>query len=278
MSTENTRERRTDLYNDPSFNYAQFWSGRDYEHESEVIALRRLLRGRRFRDAIDIGGGFGRLSVILTEYADHVTLVDPSSQQLALSRQVFPGEPAFDRCLMDAAHLRFTDGSADLITLIRVLHHLPDPEPEFAEVARVLRPGGYAIVEVANSAHAVRRAVALLRGQRPGQAPVDIRSEDAKLRGNAPYVNHHPRVITRQLAGVGLLPRRLLSVSNLRHPLAKALLPSGAMLATERLAQRPLGRLYFGPSVFFLLQKARDHAAGQQDEGQQDEGQQDATR
>jgi ubiquinone/menaquinone biosynthesis C-methylase UbiE len=255
MSPGTTTARKTDIYNDPSFDYAKFWARRSYEHEAEVIALRRLLDGHRFGTAVDIGGGYGRLSVILTEYADQVTLTDPSTQQLSLAERVFPGGPPFTRQLMDAAHLRFADNSTDLVTLIRVLHHLPDPEPELTELARILRPGGYAIIEVANSVHAARRVGQLLRGQPGTQEPVDARSELSRRRGAAPYVNHHPGMICAQLATVGLESRRVLSVSNLRHPLAKAILPQGAMLAIERFAQRPLGPLYFGPSVFFLARK-----------------------
>jgi SAM-dependent methyltransferase len=127
MSPGTITARKTDIYNDPSFDYAKFWARRSYEHEAEVIALRRLLDGHRFGTAVDIGGGYGRLSVILTEYADQVTLTDPSTQQLSLAERVFPGGPPFTRQLMDAAHLRFADDSTDLVTLIRVLHHLPDP-------------------------------------------------------------------------------------------------------------------------------------------------------
>jgi len=262
MSDGTVSHRRTDFYNDPDFNYAQFWVGRDYEHQAEVIALRRLLRGQRFGHAIDIGGGYGRLSVILGEYADHVTLADPSTQQLDLSGRIFPELPHFDRVLADATHLQFADRSVDLVTLIRVLHHLPNPEPEFAELSRVLRPGGSAVIEVANSVHVMRRVSGLLAGRRGSAEPVDIRSEESRRRGTAPYVNHHPRTIARQLDAVGLRVSRVLSVSNLRHPMAKALLPRGAMLSIERLAQRPLGRLYFGPSVFFLLRKTAKVSAG----------------
>jgi hypothetical protein len=48
---------------------------------------------------------------------------------------------------------------------------------------------------------------------------------------------------------------QILSVSNLRHPLVKAVLPQRAMLAVEQAAQPSLARYYFGPSTFFLLQK-----------------------
>lgn len=250
-----TAVRKTDIYNDPAFNYAQFWTGRNYEHHAEVIALRRLLRGRRFEHAVDVGGGFGRLSVILGDYADRVTLADPSSQQLELSERIFPGHSFIERRLMDAAHLSFDDESVDLVSLIRVLHHLPDPAAEFNELARVLRPGGYAVIEVANSVHAARRIRQLLRGQHMSVEPLDLRSDDSRRRGTAPYYNHHPRAIVHDLAVFGLDVREVLSVSNLRHRLIKALIPERTMLAVERVAQQPLARIYFGPSTFFLLQK-----------------------
>lgn len=242
------------MYDDPSFDYAQFWDGRDYEHQAEVSALRRLLGGRRYGHAADVGGGYGRLAVIVAEYADRVTLADPSAQQLALSRQIFPGQP-FDRQLADAARLPFRDASIDLAVLVRVLHHLPDPGSELAELSRIMRPGGHAVIEVANSAHAARRAAALLRGRRIPATPVDIRSEDSRQRGTAPYVNHHPRTIIGHLADGGLRVRRALSVSNLRHPLAKMIIPRRALLTLERAAQQPLSKIHFGPSIFLLLEK-----------------------
>jgi SAM-dependent methyltransferase len=251
-----TKTRRTDIYNDPAFNYAQFWSGRDYEHYAEVIAIHRLLRGRRFGHVVDIGGGYGRLSVVLATYADRVTLVDPSTQQLDLSRHIFPDHPVVERRLMDAANLKFGTGTVDLAALVRVLHHLPDPEAELAEMARILKPGGLALVEVANAANAHRRLARLLHGQgRVPEAPVDLRSEESRNRGTAPYFNHHPRTVIRQLDAVGLDVLDVLSVSNLRHPLIKALGPVRALLMVERAVQQPLGRFYFGPSAFFLLQK-----------------------
>jgi SAM-dependent methyltransferase len=254
MTADGTVVRKTGIYDDPQFNYAQFWTGRDYEHEAEVAALRRLLGTRRYGHAADIGGGYGRLSVILTAHADRVTLADPSTQQLDLSRQIFPLE-RFERHLADAARLPFEDASIDLTLFVRVLHHLPDPAPELAEQARILRRGGHAIIEAANSAHARRRVLALLRGQHIPAEPVDIRSAESRNRGTAPYVNHHPRTLVQQLAAVGLELRRTLSVSNFRHPAAKALVPHRALLAAERVVQQPLSGIHFGPSTFLLLER-----------------------
>ena len=254
MTTDSTNVRKADIYNDPTFNYAQFWTGRDYEHQAELAALRRLLAGRRYEHAADIGGGFGRLAIILTEYADQVTLVDPSTQQLELSQEIFPGQP-FDRQLAEAVRLPFADGSIDLAVMVRVLHHLPAPDNELAELARVLRPGGHAVIESANSAHAGRRVAAFLRGQRIPAEPVDLRSAESRDRGTAPYVNHHPVTITRQLAAVGLDVRQVLSVSNFRHRVAKAVVPHSVLLAAECATQQLLARVNFGPSVFLLLEK-----------------------
>lgn len=242
--------RRPDYYDDPDFNYAHWWQGRGYEHQAEVMAIRRLLHGRRFGHAVDVGGGFGRLSVVLADYADKVTLVDSSLHQLELSRSFLARYPDIDRRRMTATQLEFPDASTDLVTMIRVLHHLPDPAAEFAEVSRILRPGGYAIIEAANTTHAVNRVRYLLRRERIPASAVDIGS-----RGSIPYVNHHPDTVARQLEAAGLHIRRLLSVSNLRHPLIKKVLPEQAMLAVERAAQERLARIRFGPSAFFLLQK-----------------------
>src|ERR1051326_3461822 len=75
-----------DQYNDPTHNYLHYWEGRDYENQAEIIAIKRLLMGKRFKHAVDIGGGYGRLCVLLAEYADKVTLAEPSQQQLDIAK------------------------------------------------------------------------------------------------------------------------------------------------------------------------------------------------
>jgi SAM-dependent methyltransferase len=241
-------------YDDPEFNYSKWWTGREYEHQAEVMALHRLLGGRRFGHAVDVGGGYGRLSVVLTEYADNVTLIDSSLQQLEISEKFLARYPSVSRRHMAATEMDFPDGSVDLVTMIRVLHHLPDPSAEFGEVSRILRPGGQAVIEVANNLHAVNRMRYLIRRQQAPAAAVDI-GGDASPSDSIPYVNHHPGTVARQLAAAGLKVRQQLSVSNLRHPLLKGVMPKRAMLAVERAAQQRLARVWFGPSLFYLLEK-----------------------
>lgn len=252
-----TKTRKADQYNDPKHNYLRYWDGREYEHAAEEIAIRRLLRGRHFKKAVDVGGGYGRLCVLLEEYADHVTLAEPSQQQLDIAADFLKDHPEIDRKLLQAGDLKFKDGSIDLLTMIRVMHHLPDPSEEFNEIARVLGTDGYAIVEVANYIHARNRLRHIIKLQKLPVKPVDIRSAPNKKSDEIPFVNHNPHTVIRQLQHAGLEVAATLSVSNLRSPGLKKVLPRSMMLGVERLVQRPLANMYFGPSVFFLVRKSR---------------------
>jgi SAM-dependent methyltransferase len=235
----------------------QYWTGRFYEHQAEVLAIRRLLRGQHFAVAVDVGGGFGRLSVLLEQFADRVTLIDPSRQQLDLAEAFLRGHPRIDIRLMQADELTFEDNSVDLLAMIRVLHHLPDPRAEFSEVARVLTPEGCAIIEVANSLHILNRLKNRANRANAPPDPIDIRSKACSNDGGIPFVNHNPLTIMEQLANSGLIVVRILSVSNLRRPWLKTLMPAHVMLAVESVLQPALARSLFGPSLFFLLHKTQ---------------------
>jgi ubiquinone/menaquinone biosynthesis C-methylase UbiE len=252
-----TDKRKADQYNDPSHNYLKYWKGRDYEHAAEEMALRRLLNGKHFKNAADIGGGYGRLCVFLEKYASKVTLAEPSQQQLDIAKDFLKDHPEVDRKLMQADDLKFKDGSVDLITMIRVMHHLPDPSAELSEIARVLSDDGYAIVEVANYAHGRNRLKYAMKGKKLPVEPVDIRSKEHKSKEEIAFVNHNPHTVIKQLAHAGLKVDRILSVSNLRSPGLKKIMPKSMMLAIEGILQPTLANSFFGPSVFFLIRKAK---------------------
>jgi SAM-dependent methyltransferase len=263
VSTPQAASRRTARsYDDGDYNYLAYWNGRRYEHRAEVIALRRLLRGRRFAHALDVGGGFGRLSKVLCDYASRVTLADASLRQLELARQYMAGRGQAELRLMDAAHLELDDASVDLAVMVRVLHHIPFPAGELAEMARVLKPGGYAVIEAANSLHAVNRVRSWAHGRRIPADPLDVRSLPNRTSDSIPFVNHHPRMLTRQLSACGLRIERRLSVSNLRQPLMKRAMPTRMLLGAEYLMQVPLAPLHFGPSLFFLARREQPLTGG----------------
>ena len=251
------KQRVGTYYNDPNYDYTHYWRGRDYEHGAEEIAIRRLLHGHHFNTAADIGGGYGRLCVLLEHYADKVVLAEPSQQQLDLAQEFLKDHPEVERRLMQANDLQFGDGSIDLVTMVRVMHYLPDPTAELAEISRVLSDNGYAIIELANYAHFRNRIKHMLKMQKLPLKPVDIRSaEHLNRKDDIPFVNHNPKTVVRQLAHAGLRVERVLSVSNLRSPKLKKIVPLSIMLTVERWLQAPLAAMFFGPSVFFLVKKS----------------------
>lgn len=245
--------RKADQYDDPSYNYQDYWQGRDYEHSAEQMAIKRLLGKRRFEQAVDVGGGYGRLSKYLTKFSKKVTLAEPSQQQLDIAKVYLKDTPQVDQKLLQAADLKMKDASADLVLVVRVLHHLPDPTPEFSEIARVLRPGGTFLLEFANDAHFLNRIRYGLRGKRVPKTPVDIRTIDKE--DEIPFVNHHPKTVIKQLQAAGFEVEATLSGSNMRSPTLKRVLGKKPLLAVEKVMQPLLAPMYFGPSIWLRLKK-----------------------
>jgi ubiquinone/menaquinone biosynthesis C-methylase UbiE len=255
MAQTKKKVRKADQYDDPKYNYQDYWTGRDYEHAAEEMAIKRLLKGKKFKQAVDVGGGYGRLSKLLANYADKVTLAEPSKQQLDMAAIYLKETPSVERKLLQAADLRMKAGSADLVLVVRVLHHLPDPMIELTEIARVLKPGGTFILEFANDAHFLNRVRYASRGKRIPKKPVSIQDE-AKVRGGElPFVNHHPKTIIRMLHDAGFEVDTALSGSNLRSPALKKVFGRRPLIALEKVLQPLLAPIYFGPSLWLKLTK-----------------------
>jgi SAM-dependent methyltransferase len=158
---------------------------------------------------------------------------------------------------LDATNYNIPDNSVDLITMVRVMHHIPDPDNEFSQLERILSDNGYLILEVANYAHFVNKIKFLLRIKKSSNQPVDIRSRKNRNTETIPFVNHNPKTVIRVLAHNGLKVEKILSVSNLRSTTLKKLIPISGLLSLERISQPILSKSFFGPSIFFLVKKAK---------------------
>lgn len=247
--------RKADQYDDPKYNYQDYWTGREYEHAAEEMAIKRLLKGKRFKRAIDVGGGYGRLSKLLANFADKVTLAEPSQQQLDIAKIYLKDIPRVEQRLLQAADLNVPKNSVDLVLVVRVLHHLPDPMTELREISRVLKPGGTFILEFANDAHFLNRLRYAARGKRVPRKPISIQDETKVKAGELPFVNHHPKTIIKMLQKAGFEVETILSGSNLRSPTLKKVLGKSPLLALEKVLQPLLAPIYFGPSLWLKLRK-----------------------
>ena len=93
------------------------------------------------RLALDSGCGDGALARALSERGAFVVALDRDPAALARARR----HPRVAYVRGDACASPFRDGAFDLVTMVKSLHHLP-LDRALAEVARLVRPGGHAVI------------------------------------------------------------------------------------------------------------------------------------
>jgi SAM-dependent methyltransferase len=97
----------------------------------------------RDRDVLEIGVGLGTDHLQFARAGARLTGIDLTPRCIDLTRARFAMEGRqSDLRVMDAEKLEFESGSFDAVFSFGVLHHTPYPERAFAEVRRILRPGG----------------------------------------------------------------------------------------------------------------------------------------
>ena len=242
-------------YNDESYDYKEYWEGRDYENQSEFIALRKLLPTDfdEKRSVIDIGGGFGRLLPVLKDSFGDVTIFDYS--QKLLDDANLTGEKLGLKIKTIKGDIFSISQSVgrkyDCAVMVRVSHHLDDLEKVFLEVSKILEPGGIFILEVANKIHFKAVITNLFKRNFSyfDKDPVSVATKDVT------FLNHHPMYVEKLLTDSGFKIEKMLSVSNLRSPLLKKFIPLKLLLIKEKFLQDILTPFYFGPSIFYKLKK-----------------------
>ncbi len=136
-------------YSDAMLDGMQSAYGEGFLSPGGVRELHDLLDGHELRgkDVLDLGCGVGGASLLLASefQAGSVTGADVEAEQirratrLAASRDL---EQAISFVRIDPGPLPFPTASFDCVITKDVICHLPDKAAFFAEVKRVLRPGG----------------------------------------------------------------------------------------------------------------------------------------
>jgi D-aspartate ligase len=111
--------------------------------------------------ALDLGAGAGLTSVALAERGLRVHALDRVTEMLAQASDAARAaglERSVTTVLGDASALPYDDASFDLVVALGVVPWLGSPESALAEIARILRPGGHAIVTADNRKRLVHLA------------------------------------------------------------------------------------------------------------------------
>jgi ubiquinone/menaquinone biosynthesis C-methylase UbiE len=110
-------------------------------HNYEVERIDTLLDGVSVERSLEIGCGYGRLSVIFGRHSLQHIGIDINEEALSMARMSYP---RIDFRLERAEALPFENDAFGLICTWTVLQHIPDDRlPAVArEISRVLGPGG----------------------------------------------------------------------------------------------------------------------------------------
>jgi SAM-dependent methyltransferase len=112
---------------------------RDYRKTRDFLRKIFPYRGK----LIEIGSGFGYLLNFLKQDGWDVMGLEPLKGCCQFSESEF-GIKAIPKIIEEAA---LDENSVDVVLMMHVIEHVPDPFGTFKEVYRVLRPGGYFILE-----------------------------------------------------------------------------------------------------------------------------------
>jgi len=107
----------------------------------ELSALAR--RGRQPGPALDIGAAGGGNTLVLLNYGWDAVALEYSEEGVEVARK--RGVPVIQG---DATSLPYDDASHDLVVAFDILEHLVDDKTAAAEIFRILRPGGTALIAV----------------------------------------------------------------------------------------------------------------------------------
>lgn len=150
----------------------------DYDAMDHVGVNRRFvddlmaaLGGRQPGTLLDVGTGTAQIPIELARrpFTSRITAIDLAEEMLAVGRRnvAAAGLANIALELVDAKVLPYADASFDVVMSNSIVHHIPEPTGTFAEMRRVLRPGGLLFVRDLlrpESAEDVERLVAAYAG------------------------------------------------------------------------------------------------------------------
>ena len=221
-----------------------FWDegGREYEDQTEKIALKRLLPDRGDL-LLEIGAGAGRNTPRYRGFKQ-VVLLDYSLTQLQQAQQNLGQSDQYIFVAGDVYRLPFINDLFDGATMIRTLHHMKDPLTAISQVQRVMSPDSPFLLEYANKQN-LKAILRYLLGRQDWN-PFSVEAvEFADLN-----FDFHPRSIRTWLTEAGFNLERQLTLSHFRINFLKKIIPTGVLVFFDSIFQ-PTGQWWqLSPSVF----------------------------
>ena len=217
---------------------------------ADRLAIRKLLP-EHIETFVDIAGGYGRLADEYLSRAESATLFDYSKTELAQAREMY-GDRLKTKA-GDIYNLPFKADSFDALMMIRATHHFADMQKVSNELYRVLRPGGVAVIEVANK----KTLPKMFRYwfKKSDINPFTLEPAHLKDLNQDGFYNYHPKYIEMIFRQSGFEIEKVLSVSNFRSAKLKQIFGTKNLVRLEKAAQGALAPVRFAPSIYYRLRK-----------------------
>ncbi|AKF05237.1 class I SAM-dependent methyltransferase [Sandaracinus amylolyticus] len=106
--------------------------------------------GTSVRRLLHLGTGEGDYDPMLARFAEEVHAIDINPDDVAFARSRNAMVEGLRYSVQDGHALEFDDATFDAVVSVDVLEHVADPPRMLRELARVLRPGGFAVITVPN--------------------------------------------------------------------------------------------------------------------------------
>ena len=229
-----------------------FWEDADrrYEDLADRLAIRKLLP-EHMETFVDIAGGYGRLADEYLPRAASATLFDYSKTELAQAREIY-GDRLQTKA-GDIYSLPFKDNSFDALMMVRATHHFADMQKVSDQLFRILRPGGVAVIEVANK----RTLPKMFRywTKKSDINPFTLEPACLKDLNADGFYNYHPKYMEMIFRQSGFQIEKVLSVSNFRSAKLKRIFGTKNLVRLEKAAQGALAPIRFAPSIYYRLRK-----------------------
>ncbi len=200
---------------------------------------------------LEVGAGAGRNTPRYHNFSQ-IVLVDYSLTQMQKARQRLGDSERYVFIAGDVYNLPFVDGLFDAATMIRVIHHLVEPQQALRDIRRTLEPGAAFILEYANKQN-IKAMLRYLLGRQSWSPYTPEPVEFVELN-----YNFHPRAVESWLGSAGFDLQRTLTVSHYRIDVLKRTIPTGILVWLDQLAQLTGDWWQLTPSVF-----TRNNAAGE---------------
>lgn len=126
-------------------------------HSPDIERLKVLLDLQAGQRLLDVGGGTGRVTRLLTEQGARLFIVDPSSGMLRQAQE----KGCCGTLLAPSERLPLASGSFERVIAVDAFHHFWRHGAAAAELLRVLAPGGRIVIEEPDVRRFIVKLVAL---------------------------------------------------------------------------------------------------------------------